>query len=315
MPTTAVETEVAPAPARPRESGDPALDSRFRGNERAISQFDLTASNSSDNRKISGANRATGLIDLAVASRGAKTVRTRVHENGSLRVRFPNVAAGPLETVIINTAGGMTGGDEFAIRLQLGPDANLLAGTAAAEKIYRSTGPDAVVAIGVDAAPGSRCLWLPQETILFDRARLSRRIDINLAGDASLLMAEAVVFGRSAMGEVVHEGRLIDRWRVRRDGRLIFADTVRLDGPINEQLAQPALAAGGIAIATVLMTPADETRIAALREIRFQGEVGLSAWNGIALARLCAAGGAALRQDLITILSALCARVPSLWLQ
>jgi urease accessory protein len=209
----------------------------------------------------------------------------------------------------------MTGGDEFAIRLALGAGANFLAGTAAAEKIYRSTGPDVTVAIGIDAAPGSRCLWLPQETILFDRARLARRIDVNLAADATLLLAEAVVFGRSAMGEKVHEGRLSDRWRVRRNGRLIFAETVRLEGAISEQLAQPAVAAAGIAIATVLMTPADETSIAPLRDSRFHGEVGLSAWNGIALARLCAPDGASLRQDLITILSALSAQVPRLWLQ
>lgn len=264
---------------------------------------------------IFAANRATGLIDLAVGTRGGETVRTRVHENGSLRVRFPNVPSGPLETVVINTAGGMTGGDEFAIRFELGAGTNLLAGTAAAEKIYRSTGPDAAIAIGIDAAPGSRCLWLPQETILFDRARLSRRIDVNLAADASLLMAEAVVFGRSAMGEAVHEGRLADRWRVRRDGRLIFAETVRLDGGISEQLAQPAVAAGGIAVATVLMTPADETSIAALRESHFHGEVGMSAWNGIALARLCAPDGATLRHDLMTALSALSAQLPRLWLQ
>lgn len=261
------------------------------------------------------ANRATGLVNLAVGARGGTTVRTHVHENGSLRVRFPNVSADPLETVIINTAGGMTGGDKFAIKLELGAGANLLAGTAAAEKIYRSTGPDTAIAICIDVASGSRCLWLPQETILFDRARLLRRIDINLAGRASLLMVEAVVFGRYAMGEAVHEGRLVDRWRVRRDGRLIFAETVRLDGAISEQLAQPAVAGGGIAIATVLMTPADETNITALRESRFHGEVGFSAWNGIALARLCAADGATLRQDLITLLSALSAQVPRLWLQ
>src|SRR5262245_7423476 len=264
---------------------------------------------------IFAANRATGLIDLTVGVRAGKTVRAHVHENGSLRVRFPNVFADPLETVIINTGGGMTGGDEFAIRLELGAGASLLAGTAAAEKIYRSTGPDTAIAIGIEAAPGSRCLWLPQETILFNQARLSRRIDVNLAGDASLLMAEAVVFGRSAMGETVVDGRLVDRWRVRRDGRLMFAETVRLDGAISEQLAQAAVAAGGIAIATILTTPADEAGIAALREIRFHGEVGLSAWNGIALVRLCAPDGTTLRQDLLTLLSALSAQVPRPWLQ
>src|SRR5690606_39268832 len=37
------------------------------------------------------ANRATGRIEVAVAADGGRTCRTRVHEDGSLRIRFPNV--------------------------------------------------------------------------------------------------------------------------------------------------------------------------------------------------------------------------------
>ena len=100
---------------------------------------------------------------------------------------------------------------------------------------------------------GAELCWLPQETILFDRARLARRIDVELADGASLLMAEAVVFGRAAMGEAMEQGYFADRWRVRRSGKLIFADSARLDGDIAAKLGQPAAAGGGIAIATVLM--------------------------------------------------------------
>jgi urease accessory protein len=273
---------------------------------------DLTAS-----ADIFAANRAAGRIALTLGVSGGYTRRTRLYEHGSLRVRFPNSLPDTLEAVIINTAGGMTGGDDFAIKIALGAGASLLAGTAAAEKIYRSTGPDASIALAIDAAAGSRCLWLPQETILFNRARLSRRIDVNLAADASLVMAEAVVLGRSAMGETVDEGSLIDRWRVRRGGRLIFAESVRLDGAIGGKLAKPVVASGGIAFATVLVTPGDEAKVAAVRAIdeRFLGEVGISTWNGITLARLCARDGAALRHDLAAILAALGTNVPRLWLQ
>ena len=101
----------------------------------------------------------------------------------------------------------------------------------------------ATIDVKLRVGAGAQLAWLPQETILFDRARLHRRIDVDLAGDASLLMAEAVVFGRSAMGETVRAGRIcIDRWRVRRDGRLVFAETVRLDGAIADKLAKPAVA-------------------------------------------------------------------------
>ena len=263
------------------------------------------------------ANRATGCIKLSLGARDGITQRTSVHEAGSLRVRFPTAAPEMLEAVFINTAGGMTGGDDFSIGLSLDAGAQLLAGTAAAEKIYRSTGADATFALAIDATAGSRCVWLPQETILFDRARLSRRIDVNLSADATLLMAEAIVFGRSAMGEAVEQGSLTDRWRIRRDGQLIFAENVHLDGAIAGKLAQPAIANGGVAIATVLAIPGDEQMISAVRDCgeSFTGEVGISAWNGIAVARLCAPDGATLRHDLALLLSSLDVTMPRHWLQ
>jgi urease accessory protein len=268
------------------------------------------------NSEIFAANRATGHIVLGVAASGGRTRRTRVHEDGSLRVRFPNAAGEALEAVIVNTGGGMTGGDRFAVEIALGEGARLIAGTAAAEKIYRSTGPDAEMDVKLDIGDGAQLAWLPQETILFDRARLSRCIDVDLAESASLLMAEAVVFGRAAMGEAMRQGFFADRWRVRRAGKLIFADSARLDGAVAETLAAPASAAGGIAIATVLMAPSDDGKLAAVRSLseQFTGEVGISAWGGIAVARLCAKDGAALRHDLIALLAALGASVPRLWL-
>src|SRR5882757_5947876 len=153
------------------------------------------------NAEIFAANRATGHIALSVAALDGRTRRKLVREDGSLRVRFPNAAPEALET-----------------------GSSLIAGTAAAEKVYRSNGPDAEMTVRLDLAEGARLAWLPQETILFDRARLSRRIDVDLAPGASLLMAEAVVFGRAAMGEFMTEGHVSDHWRVRRDGRLIYAD-------------------------------------------------------------------------------------------
>jgi urease accessory protein len=262
------------------------------------------------------ANRATGAIALTVSAHAGVTRRSRVHEDGSLRVRFPNATPEALEAVIVNTGGGMTGGDRFSIEMAVGEGASLVAGTAAAEKIYRSSGGDAEMDVRLMLAPKARLSWLPQETILFDRARLSRRIDIDLAGDASLIVAEAVVFGRAAMGEAMAEGFFTDRWRVRREGKLIYADTARLDGAIAEKMAQRAVTKGGIAIATVLVAPGTD---AALEQVRalgetFTGEVGISVWNGLAVARLCARDGAILRHDLMAVLAALGTPVPRLWL-
>jgi urease accessory protein len=172
-----------------------------------------------------------------------------------------------------------------------------------------------VIDVKLDVAGGAALAWLPQEAILFDRARLSRSIEVNLAPGARLLLAEAIVFGRSGMGEVVKEGALFDRWRVRRDGKLVYAEGVRLDGEIAQRLTETAVAKGGIAIATVLIIPGHDETVQAVRALQnqFIGEVGASAWNGLAAVRLCAADGAALRHDLVHVMTAVRGELPRIW--
>jgi urease accessory protein len=263
------------------------------------------------------ANRAHGRISLALAATPRGTERTSIREEGSLRVRFPHAGASTPEAVLVNTAGGIAGGDRFAVDLALDAGAQLTLTTAAAEKIYRSLGPDACFEMSASLGEGAELAWLPQETILFDRARLARTITIALAPRAKLLLAEVIVFGRAAMGETVHEGRFIDRWQVRRDGRLVFAENFRLDGPIACRLNEAAVAGGRTALGTVLIVPGDDAAVAVVRAAsgQFRGEVGISAWNGMALARLAAGDGATLRHDLVMLLSALgrCAP-PRIWL-
>jgi len=264
---------------------------------------------------IFAANRAIGQVALSVKSVGGKTRRGEVHEAGSLRVRCPGAPAQQLEAVIINTAGGVAGGDRFDLEIAAGEGTRLVVTTAAAEKVYRALGPDSVISVKLDVAAGTTLAWLPQETILFDRARLSRSIEVDLAPDAQLFLAEAIIFGRTGMGEGVEEGALSDRWRVRRDGKLIYAEGVRLDGPIARRLAETAVAKGGIAIATVLIVPGSEETVQAVRALhdQFIGEVGASAWNGIAAVRLCARDGAALRHDLVHVMTAVRGELPRIW--
>jgi urease accessory protein len=264
--------------------------------------------------ELFAANRAHGRVALTVAAARGATRRTRVAEEGSLRVRFPNATGSELEAILVNTAGGMAGGDSFDIGVTAGADTQLLFGTAAAEKVYRSLGPATRVAVRLEAAAGATLRWLPQETILFDRARLERRIEVDLDAGATLVLAEAVVFGRAAMGEAVTQGELIDRWRVRIGGRLAFAESVRLDGAIAAKLSERAVAAGGYALATVLIAPGEARQVEAVRALEFSGEVGISAWNGVAVARLVAPDGVALRRDLAAVLAALqSGPLPRLW--
>ncbi|HVX99380.1 MAG TPA: urease accessory protein UreD [Pseudorhodoplanes sp.] len=270
---------------------------------------------SRDKSSIFAANRARGEIALTVAIEDGRTRRRRVRESGSLRARFPNVAGGELEAVIVNSAGGIAGGDRFSLDIAAGEKTRLLVSGAAAEKVYRSAEADTEISVRLAISAGAALRWLPQETILFDRARLRRQFEIDMAADSSLVLAEAVVFGRAAMGEKVERGRLIDRWRLRRGGRLVFAETMRLDGAIGDLLAQPAVANGAGAMATILFAPADDAAAARLRAVEYSAEVGISAWNGIALARFCAPDGAALRRDVAALLAALDRGAPPrLWL-
>lgn len=266
---------------------------------------------------VFAANRARGTVAFEVHARDGVTRRGDLHESGSLRVRFPSPEAAGLSAVFVNTAGGVAGGDRFEIDIAARQGSRLTVTTAAAEKVYRSHGPSAHLDIALKADAGAHLAWLPQETILFDEARMSRRIDIDLAADASLLLCEIVVFGRTAMGERMTCGSLTDRWRMRRGGELVFAETVRLDGDIGDMLAKSAVAKNGAAIGTALIVPGDEAVVAHIHEVAdlFRGEVGVSAWNGFAMARFCAQDGATLRADMMAVLQrASAVPLPRLWL-
>lgn len=263
------------------------------------------------------ANRAVGTVKFDVHLKDGATRRRELHESGSLRVRFPSPEQKGLSAVFVNTAGGVAGGDRFDIDIVAADGAHLTVTTAAAEKVYRSHGPEAQVNIALRAGADARLAWLPQETIVFDRARVARRIDIDLSPTASLLLCEIVVFGRAAMGETMAHGSFIDRWRMRVGGKLVFAETVRLDGDVAEKLARRAVANSGVAIGTALIVPGDEAIVERVREASeaYGAEVGISAWNGFAIARFCAQDAAKLRTDMMKVLERVSpSGLPRLWL-
>jgi urease accessory protein len=266
---------------------------------------------------IFAANRAQGAVKFDVHLVDGVTRRGHLHESGSLRVRFPSPEAEGLSAVFVNTAGGIAGGDRFDIDIAAADSSRLAVTTAAAEKVYRAQGPAAQLNITLNAGAGSHLAWLPQETILFDGARILRQIDIDLVESASLLLCEIVVFGRAAMGERMQQGEFVDRWRIKRGGRLVFAETIRLDGDIGGKLARPAIAKAGAAIGTALIVPGDQALVERIRERSesFGGEVGISCWNGFAMARFCAQDAARLRTDMMAVLGrASGSALPRLWL-
>lgn len=274
-----------------------------------VSPFE-TASLEADRSTI----RQKGIVRLVAEKSAGHTAAIDIEEASPLRLRFPRImASDALEAVLVNTGGGVAGGDSMKIEVETGEGAKVALTSQAAEKIYRSSGPAACIEVKLKAGPGSVLHWLPQETILFDRARAARTIEALMTADARMTICEAVIFGRSAMGEGVRNGMLRDRWRVRREGRLIFADALTLEGNIAEALKLPAIAKGGNAIATMIqIAPEAESKLDAVRA-SFEGqeiEAGASAFDGILIARIVAKNGLAMRSAILQALSAAGAVIP-----
>lgn len=261
--------------------------------------------------------RSVGRVAIDVARMGRGSVVTRVAEGGPSRLRLPSVRDGAPEGVIINTAGGLASGDSITIEASLGPEAELVLTGAAAEKVYRSTGPTTHVATRLVLGERARLDWLPQETILFDRCRFRRRLDVDLPPSASALLFEATVFGRQASGESLTEGLFEDRWRVRRGGRLVYADTFRLDGRLADLLVRPTIVAGNRALGTMLyLAPDAEARIEEARECLADSlsECGASAWNGLLAVRWVAPSIGVLHRDVARFMTRFRARpLPRVW--
>ncbi len=260
---------------------------------------------------------------LAYKVRDGATVLDTLHQAGSGRARFPNPREGDGEgvqaqAILLNMAGGLTGGDSFETDVALNEGADATITTAAAEKIYRSMqGEPARITVSARLAARSRLLWLPQPAILFDRSVLERRTEIELAGDATLLAAECLIFGRAAMGEDVVQGGVRDHWRIRRDGRLIFADTLLLSGGVAHVLDKAATFAGARAAAMVIYVGRDAGQL--LEPVRAligstQSTIGASQWGEILLLRGLAKDGRTLQMELRPVIEALSGRqLPRIW--
>ncbi|MCA0424563.1 MAG: urease accessory protein UreD [Proteobacteria bacterium] len=262
------------------------------------------------------ANRT--LAHLAVSARlvAGETRLGGLREGGGYRIKFPAPARG-LEAVLVNTGGGLLGGDRLSLDVTAEAGADLMLTTQSAEKVYRAVAAPAEIELTLKAETGARLHWLPQESILFSGARLQRQIEADVAGDAELLIVESAVFGRIAMGEVPGIGALADRWRIRRDGRLAFADDLKLDGQIAQLLDRPALGGGARATASlVLMAPDAEARLEAARATMETMGVaaGASAWDGKLVIRMLAVDPAPMRQCLARLIAGLSGRpLPRFW--
>ena len=266
-----------------------------------------------------------------VSAKGALTTkfgidRTRIDrlfQEGAAKIRVPKTHAAALEAVLINTAGGLTGGDRLQWEFAAGPGCGMTLTTQASEKVYRAGTGRAETMIRLIARDDASLSWLPQETILFNASALHRTIEVDASLSARLLMVEPLVFGRTAMGEAVSRCAFHDDWRIRVDGKLVHAESFRAEGEIRETLERRAIADGATALATVLLiAPEIDDEHAQLRTLADRASdclVGVSALHsngtGKLLARLVASNGYWLRRTLVPLVGILTRGVglPKIW--
>ncbi|MCB9946880.1 MAG: urease accessory protein UreD [Rhodospirillaceae bacterium] len=247
--------------------------------------------------------RADGEVEAVVDRRNGRVRLGHLYQRQPLRVLTPTPATGePLTLVVSNVSGGMVGGDRYRTAVVAEEGADLLVCGQAAEKVYRSKGADTEVTVDLSLEAGARMEWLPQGTILFDGARLQRRTTVDLAAGAQFLAGEILVFGRLGMGEVMRRGRLHDRWRLRTQGRLVWADALVLDDDIGGTLDHPAAFNGARALATVVYAARDAADLLSpVREVLAgHADTGVrtaaTVWPGLLLMRILGADSAALRR-------------------
>ncbi len=262
--------------------------------------------------EMNRANTVTKLQRVSAAAAvsfkhdGERTQLGRLYQQGSAKLRFPKCYETGLEAVLINTAGGLTGGDRISWDFDLKRGSQVVATTQTCEKSYKSTSGNAHIHTGIALAEDSSLHWLPQETIVFDQSSLHRSFSVDMAGSSELLVIECIVFGRKAMGETVHNVDFRDCWRIKRDGGFIFADDLRLDGRETSAFR----IGGNCAIASLLLVaPRSDEELQAtvtrLRRACSLPSAGFSAFNGKIFGRILAPDSYQLRQALTPILKCL----------
>jgi len=277
--------------------------------------------------RISGATghqRLTGSSRVAFGARGI----VDIYQKAPCRLLFPDAEAGAFPLAVsLTTSGGLTGGDRVSVQVIVEPGACGTATTQAAEKLYRvlPEDPDIVVETQLSVGAGGRCEWLGQEAILFQDTRLRRRLEADLAGDAQLLAVETLVLGRTAMGERFTRGMVHDSWRIRRDGRLIWADALHLAGhgedPGTLSAGLPHGPGEARALATVLYAGPDAAaHLDLARSLAPAPHGGATCFDGLLLLRWAAPDALALRAQVMAAVCALRAavfglppRLPALW--
>ncbi len=259
--------------------------------------------------------RAIGAVRLSTKRLGARTVLDELYQQGAAKAVFPRANRG-LTAVLLNTSGGVTGGDSFTNAAEAGTGTHLTLTTQACERAYRAQpGEIGQVSTTLRVQDGATLWWLPQETLIFDGCALDRRLSCDIIGSGSALIVEPICVGRLAMGEDTVSGMMTDRVDVTREGVPLVRDAWRLDGDITAQMQRAACAGGATAMVSLTYVGADaEAHLTTLRALLPATGGASQLASDVLVLRLLAPTGYDLRKHLLPILDHLTgSEMPLCW--
>jgi urease accessory protein len=283
-----------------------------------------TPAQHTENSSDKDLQRAEGTCRIVVGGSGKGTRIMDIYEKSPIRVVFPRTGDGAQEAVLVNTSGGVAGGDHLQFNVTALDDASIAVTTQAAERIYRALDQSARIDTKLNVGNAAKLAWLPQETIVFNHARLRRRTEIEISPGSELLALECLVLGRAARGEKLSAGAISDTWQVKRNGRLQWGDTFRLTDEIFSHLSRKALLSDSTALATLLyFGPELEEQLQLIRDqsVSFDCHCSATLVGGMVVTRLAARSSFELKAALRNLLQELGKklapgpfRVPKMWL-
>ena len=258
--------------------------------------------------------RAQGEARISTKRTPYGTGLDRLYQKGAYKAVFPRSSS--FTGVLVNTSGGVTGGDSFDVSATAGPGTTLTLTTQAAERAYKALpGEVGTIRTRLSIKPNAICRWLPQETIVFDGANLSRKLRCDLAPASTALIVEPLILGRAAMGETQVQGRMSDLIEIWQDDTLRHLDAWTLEGDLTETFKRPAIGEDAMAMANIVFCdPAAEAHLDQIRTLLPQTAGASLKAPDLLVARILAPNGYVLRQSLLPILDYLTQNtLPTCW--
>lgn len=215
-------------------------------------------------------------LELGFVHRHGKTVMANRRHIGPLKVQRPFYPEGDVcHVYVLHPPGGVVAGDCLTIAVNVAAESAALVTTPAAGKFYRSDGKVAQQQVRLTVAADASLEWLPQETIIYEGARMASELRLELAAGSRFIGWEMFALGRPAANEGFTTGEAGMNWLIFRSGKLFYRERLIIDA---QAFATNWGLNGHSACGTLFACPAASAQLESVRQL-----IGDSAGRGVTL--------------------------------